>query len=93
MLLPTVFANGLEATYLTKLYAVLYSGLTTLINLPVAILTGIFKIIFPATSLLLMFVIPCPVNITLLILGLIPCVVISLLTKENISFVFFICSK
>ena len=42
ILLPTVFANGLEATYLTNAYAVLYSGLTTLINLPVAIFTGIF---------------------------------------------------
>ena len=57
MLLDKFFANGLEAIYLTKEYAVLYSGLTVLINLPVDILTGIFRIIFPATSLLFIVVI------------------------------------
>ena len=58
MLLDTLFANGLAAIYLTNEYAVLYSGLTVLMNLPVANLTGIFNITFPATSLLLIFVIP-----------------------------------
>ena len=71
--------------YLTNAYAVLYSGLTVLISLPVEILTGIFKIILPATSLLFILVIPWPVKITLFILGFIPCAVISLFTNENIS--------
>ena len=68
ILLDTVLTNGLEAIYLTKEYAVLYSGFIVLTNLPVAIFTGIFNIIFPATSLLLIVVIPCPVNTTLFIL-------------------------
>jgi len=72
MLLDTLFVNGLAAIYLTKEYAVLYSGLTVLIYLPVANFTGIFSITFPATSLLFIFVIPCPVRITLFILGFIP---------------------
>ena len=55
IVLDTVLANGLAAIYLTKEYAVLYSGLTVLISLPVDIFTGIFKIIFPATSLLFNF--------------------------------------
>ena len=56
-----------------------------LISLPVDIFTGMFKIIFPATSLLFIVVIPCPVKITLFILGFTPCAVISLFTSENIS--------
>ena len=50
ILLDTLFANGLAAMYLTKANAVLYSGLTVLINLPVANFTGIFNITLPATS-------------------------------------------
>ena len=72
ILLDTLFANGLAAMYLTKANAVLYSGLTVLINLPVANFTGIFNITLPATSLLLIFVIPCPVKTTLLIRGFMP---------------------
>ena len=72
ILLDKFFAKGLDAIYLTNEYAVLYSGLTVLTNLPVDIFTGMFNIIFPATSLLFMLVIPCPVSITLFILGLIP---------------------
>ena len=72
ILLDTFLANGLAATYLTKAKAVLFAGLTVLVSLPVANFTGIFKVTFPATSLLLIFVIPCPVKITLLILDLIP---------------------
>ena len=56
-----------------------------LINLPVDIFTGIFKIIFPATSLLLMVVIPCPVKMTLLIFAFIPSLVTSLFISEKIS--------
>ena len=48
ILLDTLFANGLAAMYLTKANAVLYSGLTVLINLPVANFTGIFNITLPA---------------------------------------------
>jgi len=44
-----------------------------------------FKVIFPATSLLFIFVIPCPVKITLFILDFIPSFDIALFTKENIS--------
>ena len=62
ILLDTVFAKGLAAIYLTNEYAVLYTGFTVLTSLPVDIFTGMFSIILPATSLLLMFVIPCPVN-------------------------------
>ena len=58
MLLDTDFANGLAAIYLTKEYAVLYSGLTVLTSLPVDIFTGIFNITLPATSLLLILIIP-----------------------------------
>ena len=72
ILLDTVFVDGLEAIYLTNAYAVLYAGLVVPINLPVDIFTGIFKFIFPATSLLLIFTIPCPVKMTLFILDLIP---------------------
>ena len=56
-----------------------------LINLPVEIFTGIFNIIFPATSLLLIVVIPCPVKITLFIFDFIPSLFISLLIREKIS--------
>ena len=85
ILLATDFAKGLAAIYLTKEYAVLYSGLTVLTNLPVDIFTGIFRIIFPATSLLLILAIPCPVRTTLLTLCFIPLFTISLFTNENIS--------
>ena len=72
ILLDTVFVNGLEAIYLTSAYAVLYVGFVAPINLPVDIFTGIFKLIFPATSLLLIFTIPWPVSTTLFILDFIP---------------------
>ena len=85
ILLETLFVNGLAAIYLTKAYAVLYSGLTVLMYLPVANFTGIFNITFPATSLLFILVIPWPVSITLLILGFIPWFVISLFINVNIS--------
>ena len=58
ILLDTVLVNGLDAIYLTNAYATLNVGFTVLINLPVAILTGIFKLIFPATSHLFILVIP-----------------------------------
>ena len=40
--------------------------------IPVDILTGMLSTIFPATSLLFMLIIPCPVNITLFILDFNP---------------------
>ena len=56
-----------------------------LIALPVEIFTGIFKLIFPATSLLFILTIPCPVKITLLIFCFSPWFVKSLFIIENIS--------
>ena len=56
-----------------------------LIALPVDIFTGIFKVIFPATSLLFILIIPWPVNITLFIFCLIPWLIMSLFIIENIS--------
>ena len=56
-----------------------------LIALPVEIFTGIFKFIFPATSLLFILTIPCPVKTTLLIFVLIPDLLYLYFIIENIS--------
>ena len=63
ILLDTLFVNGLDAIYFTREYAVLSEGFIILVCLPVANFTGLFKITFPATSDLLILVIPLPVNI------------------------------
>ena len=56
-----------------------------LIALPVDIFTGIFKLIFPATSLLFILTIPWPVKTTLFIFCFTPLLVISLFIIVNIS--------
>ena len=83
-LLDTVFINGLEATYLTSAYAVLYVGRTEFKAFDVAIFTGMFNVILPTISLLLILAMPCPINITVLIFGFKPFPVISLFTNSKI---------
>ena len=63
-----------------------YSWLTWLIARPVANFTGMFKMIFPAISLLFILDIPCPVKTTLFILCFTPWFIISLLTNDSYAY-------
>ena len=82
-LLDTVFINGLEATYFTSAYAVLYVGRTEFNAFDVAIFTGMFNVILPTISLLLILAMPCPINITVLMFCFNPFAVISLFTNYS----------